>query len=247
MFLDADDKISPETVSRLVQALSGKSGYMAACEWRYLSQRGNKWKEFKPPQLPKTLDDIERELHGAHMPPGAWLQPRDIVTRIGGWDETLVAYQDVDFRLRCLLSGAKFIRVRGGRFYYRLHTLPSVSKTVSESALRSRLRVLEKIEQLMQQEELLDVYHLALAKAYRDLASSSTSVAPALSAHCLATMERLSNGAPIPAGQTWQHRLACRLLGVERKERLARFLARYGVGRSIRKAYQSSQTRAPNS
>ena len=155
MFLDADDKIAPENVALLVQALDGKLDHMAACEWRYLSKQGNRWKEFKPLRLPRHLDDIQRELYGAHTPLGAWLQPRDIVTRIGGWDEALTAYQDVDFRLRCLLSGAKFIRIRGGRFYYRLHEFPSVSKTVSESALRSRLRVVEKTQETMRQKGVL--------------------------------------------------------------------------------------------
>ncbi|MCA9904210.1 MAG: hypothetical protein KC547_10150, partial [Anaerolineae bacterium] len=162
---------------------------------------------------------------------------RQVVLSSGGWDETLEAFQDVDFKLRCLLNGAAWVRVNHIGFYYRLYGSASVSKRTSLDAFSSQLRVLSKVEGMMQERGILANYRFVLAKSYNALAKRAVPHAPAVSADAFQCAQQLAGTRVLDHEGTRIHRLLSAVIGAERKEQLASFLARHGIGRSTRKAY----------
>lgn len=239
MFLDADDVIEPTAIAELVYALHNTDYGIAACNWRYLRHSRDKLAVFGAPRSPKNLNDIERELAGYYNPLGSLLFTQTAVTSVGGWDESLSAFQDVDLKLRCLLQGIKLVRINQIGFFYRLHDGISVSKQTSEASFRSQLTVLQKTEGLMSQAEVLHCYSLLLAKSYYGLSKRSLPFYPSLAYECLHYAEQLDPDRTFLREGTWTHRLFTTVIGAKRKEQLAAFLAKHGLGRSVRRAYLS--------
>jgi len=233
MFLDADDAIAPDTVRALVEAARGRPLAVAACPWAHLRRVDGEWRE-APPSVP--LPDEGADLFRVWLEGSAWaptcavLWRRDAFQLVGGWDESLTREQDDDVMLRAYARGARLVRASGGLGWYRLHDGQafSVTRGVAEDKLRSSFRVLEMLEREAgaagRAEELApligNVYHQL---ALRGFAQGHA----ALARECLRRGEALAGRrvlSPTPAG-----RLLVRLVGLERKERLAQALARLGL------------------
>jgi len=235
LFLDADDYLSPDTVEALLEAATAKENCVGVCRWcRFIDTPQGR-------EIIEVGEDyqVEGDLFYNRftkwfMPPHSILWPRQVFERLGGWDEKLLNYHDYDLMARALLDGVGISRVHRGYAYYRKH-----SDTISSSALISRDHILsriyfvEKLETLLQEKELLERYASIVAGFYANIASVSLGLHDDLSERCIQRAIEFDGTRTISQG-TWLHRIGVRLLGWKRKQRLAIFLSRLGVGSRAR-------------
>lgn len=225
LFLDGDDWLDRETIQHMVDATAQYPNAIIAGEWRYADQ-GNIYPTDSPAH---QHDPIADELSARYTPIHALLFPREAVLAVDGWDETLRASQDVDLKLRCLVAGYRLTHIPHGMSYYRLHDRPSISKSIGEPAVRSRLQVLLKAERLFIEHDLLDRYRPELAKALHRLAATIILDHPQIGADSLAHAQRLYGDQSIDG--TLSHRILCRTIGLRRKQQLSNWIRTYRTGK----------------
>ncbi|HEX2092917.1 MAG TPA: glycosyltransferase family A protein [Longimicrobiaceae bacterium] len=233
MFLDADDRIAPDTIAALVEALRGHLDGIAACDWRHLQRVDGEWRE-TPSSLP--LPEPGADLFRVWLDGSAWaptcsvLWRREVYERTGGWDEELTREQDDDLMLRAYARGARLVIARGGLGLYRLHEelALSVTRGVAEDKLRSSVRLLEKLAAELERRGRMGELGARVGNVYHQLALRGFQQGHReLARECLRRGEALAGRrvlSPKPVGRALE-----RLLGLERKERLVQVLARYGV------------------
>jgi len=233
MFLDADDVIAPDTLESLVGAIADHTDCLAVCAWHRLRKRDGDWLKTSPRMLsePPDGDAIRGWLSGWYIPPCAVLWPRELFDRVGTWDESLTANQDGDLMLRALVLGAALVQASGGKAYYRDHggTRDSISRDVSGLALASRARVLDKVEAQLTDAGVLTRYRYDLGRAYYGVARLSFAFGEKtcdreLGQRCHAKAVELAGSSAVSG--TPMHRFLSSVLGLERKERIARALRR---------------------
>ena len=124
-WLDADDLLSVDKVSRQMRALSatGSIRTLASSEWGYFRYRP--WKaKFRRGPLWEDLDPAEWIMRkwetNSHMQTATWLVSRQLTQEAGAWDTRLLSDDDGEFfsRMIVLSDGVRF--VPGARVYYRI-------------------------------------------------------------------------------------------------------------------------------
>ncbi len=120
LFLDADDVLHPDSIAQRVRFLSRNPEVdVAVCTSRNFSRRPQLRSPFGHWHLPKS----KLRLHLAHFniaPPHAYLLRRNVVDKVGGFDESLGACEDYDYWLRAVAAGFSFA-ASPGLVYYRKH------------------------------------------------------------------------------------------------------------------------------
>lgn len=223
MFLDADDCIEPDTVDALVRAMSDAAVSITAADWRFLIETRDGWAAVdsgfsrEPPQG----DFVRGWVSGWYIPPCAMLWRRTAFDATGGWDESLAANQDGDLVLRALLAGERIGRARGGLAFYRKQpgSHSTISGSVSRDAVNSRLRVLQKVQEKIDNAGFLERYRLDLGRSYYSIARLAYVVDLSTAKEAESRAWQLA-GKRAPSG-TLSHKLGAYLLGLRRKERLA--------------------------
>jgi len=116
-FLDADDLLHPEALHHLAAAADGTSFLVMGAVWFRDDPRQPLRKEFCewPSLLPAAV-------FSPPGPPHAWLLPRTLVDRVGGFDETISYGEDLEFCFRVALTGAPIKPVPFYGAYYRKHS-----------------------------------------------------------------------------------------------------------------------------
>lgn len=238
MFLDADDVLTPGALAGLAGALQETATAVAACDWRRLLFVDGRWTP-APRDVdarPHGGDALRAWLRGSfYVPPCAVLWPRAVLATIGPWDEALVINTDGDMMMRAFLAGFPLVFAATGEALYRRHGgtgRRSVSMGQSERDLRSRMRVIEKVESALAASGRLEEYAVDVGRHYHQLARWNFAGCPALAAECDRRARRRAGWRAVCG--SWPHRLLCHALGLPRKERLAATLAALGVGRAVR-------------
>ena len=139
-FFDADDLLESETIAAEVEVLGGKKDVLAACPWWHLEWSGCDWVRAD------LVNDVTDLPYAEFLPGQKLLWPRNIVEEVGGWDETLVAWQDIDFCSRAAIAGFSIITADYGGFVYRDHASARVTSGHGEQYIELRIRTLENIE-----------------------------------------------------------------------------------------------------
>lgn len=124
-FLDADDWWQPDTLEKLLAALSTHDVDIAYCGWQNVGE-GIQSSPYVPPAYEEG-DTVAHFVRTCPWPIHAALIRRKIVERIGGFSERRFASMDYDFWLRALGAGVRIIRVPEVLAYYRWHNLGQVS------------------------------------------------------------------------------------------------------------------------
>jgi glycosyltransferase involved in cell wall biosynthesis len=233
MFLDADDLIAQRTIEALVATIRERPGHIAFCSWKLLRQVHGRWitspagVAFPTP----SGDHLRGWLLGSWVPPCAVLWCRTEYERTGGWDETLCVNDDGDLTMRALAQGVRLVRAKGGEAYYRAHdpTRLSLSGNMfSIERFRSSIRVFEKLTQELEHQGRLDAYATPLGVAYHRLALVGFRLGFTEQAReCERRGEHYAGRQAV--SRTRLGRLLSRLVGLERKERIADALARFGL------------------
>lgn len=242
MFLDADDVLAPDTLAALVETLerATPAATVAACAWRRLVFDAGAWRpaprdvDARPP----GGDPLRGWIRGSFfIPPCALLWPRAVLESVGPWDEALVISTDGDMMMRAWLGGNVLAFASAGEALYRKHggtRRRSVSMGQSELDLRSRMRVIEKVEAALTTAGRLAAYAVDIGRHYHQLARWNFSGCPTLAAECERRAQRIAGRRAICG--SWPHRLMCYALGLQRKEQLAGLFATAGLGRKSRVA-----------
>ncbi|MEB3280983.1 MAG: glycosyltransferase [Lyngbya sp.] len=147
-YLDADDLLSPDKIDRQIKLLGdSNSEFLAAGEWSRFYKSPQEalfipqplWADFDPINWLIFAWENHYMMHGA-----AWLVPRKIAEKAGGWDEKLSLINDFDYFSRILLAsqGVKFCW--GAKTYYRSGNSGSLSGSKSRSAWESAFLSLDK-------------------------------------------------------------------------------------------------------
>lgn len=240
LFLDADDLLAPDTISAAVRALQDRSDALAAFNWRRLVRKGDQWIA-APAEIPNPAadrDPLRSCLLGSWLPVCCLLWPREVYASVGGWDEQLTSSEDGDLMLRALARGVRLVSATGGEAFYRSHgdvRLTVSGDLIAEHRFRSRMRVLEKLETLLEELGTLPRYREPLGVAWHRLAQLGYQDQPALARECLKRGEKYAGRRSV--ARTLSGRVLTWMLGLERKEALVQLLARFGIATKERRRY----------
>jgi O-antigen biosynthesis protein len=233
MFLDADDVLGdPGTLAAMVEALDDRTDRFAACPWQRLRLEGDRWVVYSPekPLDPPGGDPVSAWLGNWYIPPCAILWPRELFEASGGWNPELAATDDEELMIRMLLRGARIACANRGEALYRyFEEGGTLSTTPSRSLAEGRLEGVRLIEAEMTEQGVLPRYAHDLGRKYSRLARTYLAPFPDLSIEALAAADRHLDRSRVEGSPV--HRLLARALGLERKERITRWMASRGLVR----------------
>jgi glycosyltransferase involved in cell wall biosynthesis len=124
-WLDADDLLSPDKISRQMQARErwGTERTLFSCGWGYFMYRPQR-AQFTASPLWADLSPVEwltRKLeHNTHMQTGTWLVSRTLTEAAGPWNRRLLGDDDGEYFCRVLRASDGVRFVREGRVFYRM-------------------------------------------------------------------------------------------------------------------------------
>ena len=125
--MDADDRLEPDAVARLVAALEASDADVA-------TPNGRTFGDEQRPLV--TMPVTRRRLRANNCLVYASLYRRELWQRVGGYRPTDPAgYEDWDFWLSALEHGARFARCAEPLFLYRKHG-PSMLASADRQAMR---------------------------------------------------------------------------------------------------------------
>ena len=148
-FLDADDILSSDKIERQVKALNGASDKLAVCNTYHFAHKLEEgvctdqhfvFSTNKPEELFINLwggNDLQMNL----IQTSAWLTPRDLIEKVGLWDESLAKDQDGEFFARVGLQSSGIVYVPEIKNYYRKHLSgKNIASQKNEVHLKSILK-----------------------------------------------------------------------------------------------------------
>jgi len=135
-YLDADDLLANGKLKKQFDLLEDTGADVSYGNWQKLEK--NDEGEFCKSELVKReLINPEIDLFGTFWcPPAVYLFRRNMVEKVGGWNESLPIIQDARYALDCALHGGEFEYCNDIMAYYRVHNSDSVSKKDSVGFVR---------------------------------------------------------------------------------------------------------------
>jgi glycosyltransferase involved in cell wall biosynthesis len=220
-YLDADDVLADGKLHRQVQELERTGADVAYGGWREFQTRPDGSLEMGRLVEGPIPGNPEIALFtGFWCPPAAYLFRREIVRKLGGWNERLPIIQDARFVLDCALHGARFAYCPGVSAYYRRHSAGSVSTRDPVEFARDCLRNAVEVERWWSEHGAMDPEHLkALTEVYGFVARASFGQDRPTFEAAYAALEKLQPG--YKPSHPRHLALASRLLGYRRAEGLA--------------------------
>lgn len=133
-FLDADDTLSPRYLELTLRA-HARTGRYVYTDWISLNKEGQK-EAHETPDFEIGAVFRQTSIHSINV-----LIPRDAVIQVGGFDEQMVSWEDVDFFMKLAVAGVCGIRVAERLVMYRYQTgaLREHGETIKDK-LRALLR-----------------------------------------------------------------------------------------------------------
>ena len=218
-FLDSDDLIDEIKLERQVEGLEETGADYAHCAWRQFHMQDGKRvlsRIYADGPIPGG-DHLSAEFRGWHPAPNSYLFRRETVEQVGPWDEELTQNQDLDYAFRLGLTYLKSV-FTAGTALHREHQGERISSHLNEQTARSRKRVLQKVERLLQESGRYDTYRPDLACIYAMYALQVHSQDSELSKKWFLRSREI--GIPsTPLRQGW-FRMAWRILGPKMAGRL---------------------------
>ena len=171
-YLDADDYLQPDKISRQVQFLESTNADVVYGDWRYRTHLPDGTSYLDEIEVSGVQEDVIASLlSNWWVFLGAILYRREVVDRVGGWDETLRAAQDQDFLRSVALSGARICYQPGCRAIYRRYGAVTVSSSNRDRWVENHSLSLRKCEAALEATgRLTPQYKTALAAGYFDIA-----------------------------------------------------------------------------
>jgi glycosyltransferase involved in cell wall biosynthesis len=130
-YLDADDLLLPEAISRRLEAVDPGRGDVACGDWTRISKGTlDEWVPGRVESADYRTVDNDPDLavfKGFWAPPAALLYRRSLVESVGGWHPGLPVIQDARFLFDAAMKGGRFVHVPGDSAHYRQHAAMSLS------------------------------------------------------------------------------------------------------------------------
>lgn len=237
LFLDADDTLEKNTIEVFLNEIKNLSNTLVACNWKRLNFTENKWLA-TPSGLsdaPTNNDFIQGWLSGWYVPPAGILWSKQIFENTGGWDESLAANQDGDLILRALIKDVKIKLTNKTTVYYRHHNSNKISISSSKSSrhLASRIKVLKKVANSLEEKQKLEEYKIEIGKGYHNLARNNFKTDTELARLCETNAKKYAGKYRFSGSKI--HVCVSRIFGLEKKEKFAEFISNFGFKTSKRK------------
>ncbi len=198
-FLDADDILSPDKIAlQLTVLLSAAPNAVASCAWAKFGASINNVK-IRPEVVWKEADPVRwltTSLNGGGMMQTAcWLTPRQIIEKVGFWNESLSLHDDGEYFCRVLLASDHQIFVDGPLVFYRT-VENSLSRQRNRKAIESAFQVCELRDGHLSSKSGSIEVNRAIATQYAQFAYEFCRAAPDLAARAV---QRISNLRTSPA------------------------------------------------
>lgn len=130
-FFDADDLMDADKIEKQIEQLLNHPNCLSTCKWlRFRSKIEEPIGGVGPyHSIQQNLSPTNWLLENQMMVLHAWLSPRNIIEKCGGWDEGLTVNQDGEFFYRVVALSSKVLFQNNTTVYYRN---PSGSGNVSK-------------------------------------------------------------------------------------------------------------------
>jgi glycosyltransferase involved in cell wall biosynthesis len=226
-FLDSDDILGLSKIeTQLAMLRSSPPGTVVFSNWRYFEQTGGSYVLYEP-HRPVTDTEALHEWISleSFAPPHSLLWRRSDVATVGEWDESIIRNVDGEYVMRFLLGSGQLRLCADSWVYYR--NWPEKPRTGVEAGkrtrldaagLKSRLRVIERIEARLNKQGRIKQFSLAVARHYAWLAERAALVDPTIADHCYEKAKDLSPDEVLNPG--FMIDTMTRLLGFSRAKRL---------------------------
>ena len=139
-YLDADDLLGANKISKQIEVLEKHPDYVATARWGRFGHTVADAVFANDDQL-HDWSPVEWLVYhcGQHqmMHPAAWLVPRGVADKAGRWDERLTLNDDGEYFARVVAKSAGLRYARGAESFYRTVDAPSLSKSRGDEAFRS--------------------------------------------------------------------------------------------------------------
>jgi len=208
-FLDADDVLSPDKITKQVEVLGKNPEYLGVSPTVHF-MNGEDYLKMSPREesfwIHDTDDPVEFlvRLYGGDgerwmVQTSAWLTPRTITDRIGPWNEKLLLDQDGEYFARAVLA-SKGIRTTGGINYYRRFFYGGniSAKANKLENLQSALLALNLKAEYLGKHTQSDRYLQALATLYMEIAINAFPRFPGLVHECEELVKKTGKRPDIP-------------------------------------------------
>src|SRR5205085_5855032 len=174
-YLDADDLLSADKISRQVRRLTGNETCIATAEWgRFYSHPSEArfapdatWTDLPP------LDWLARSGENGlgMMYPALWLIPRGLVEQVGPWNAELgrARGEDMEYFTRIVLKASKVLFCSGARTYYR----SGIGGASASQDFGSQVRVYDLCQRYILASEDSERMRMGFAKSWQHLAHLS--------------------------------------------------------------------------
>lgn len=219
-YLDADDVLAPGKIRRQVDALQSSQADIAYGDYEIFRALADGSREVLSTHSP-IMERPEVELFwDLWIPPFVYLYRREIVERVGPWDESLQIGEDALFVLFCAEAGARFVRCPGTMGGLRADVATSMTRSNPQRFVRGRLAYIRGVHARWKEQGLLHSERReALVRAYATIARTAGDVDADAFREALAVLETVAPGyrPPSPPHLT----AVSRVLGYRRAEHVA--------------------------
>ncbi|MEM9137653.1 MAG: glycosyltransferase [Cyanobacteria bacterium P01_F01_bin.42] len=221
-YLDADDLLAPNKIADQVDLLeSSPPGKLSVCSTIHFQDGSDPDQGHYYDGLPFYEDSDDAlswlvNLWSARgmVQPAAWLMPREIADRVGGWNSELSLDDDGEYFARVILDSAGIRRSPTALTYYRKFSQgSSLSRSNSERGMWSGLKSLNlKTKLVLSQTQELRA-RKAIAALYMDWAMTAYPLCPQVTKLALAEIDKLSVDVDVPVFGGQRMAMMQRLLG----------------------------------
>jgi len=142
-FLDADDVINDYHLEAQINTIKDNKRALVSCKWGRFYHDDINTIQYVPEKVWRDMSSLEWVKESLSqksdmMAAWLWLIPRDVIAKIGGWDERLSLNNDFEFSMRLLMNIDNVFFASEAILFYRSGLL-SLSSTKSEHAYRNAL------------------------------------------------------------------------------------------------------------
>ena len=228
LFLDSDDVLHPQHLEAYLQVALKNPGSNIYGPWEKGYFEGERFVvDFAKGKCPGD-DLLEHWLGNWWVASNCILWARKNLQLVGEWDETLHANQDGDMALRALIAGVQFVYAENApvaRITMHGNENKSISDTKTRKTYESRVKVLEKSEKMLKENNNLKrEYCRSLAMRYYYFAKQTLYDYPNFSDRCFRKYLKL-NGLRKP-DETYLSWVFIIFFGLRGKARISNFFSR---------------------
>lgn len=201
-FLDADDLLAPDKITRQIERLRNEpADAIASCRWGRF-QDDPQQADFRADTLWTDLEPVEwlvRAWSEGQMMHGAtYLVPAPLVRAAGGWREELALINDFEFFCRLMLHSSRILFCPEATTYYRSGLPSSLSGTKSPRAWKFAFQSIDLGTSHLLLRENSPRTRRACAAVWRSFIHGSYPVVPALEAEASLRVEALGEQVGTP-------------------------------------------------